>query len=122
MSNPFDEVKQIFAGEDFKLKNPWMVNRILSYIRETLYLSIRVNQFLGRLPTWAVECIYKACIKKGSMPHINYAKIQKKKDKQLTERVSTHLCCSEHHAQQTIELLRLKGTAPEKLFGLKKGE
>lgn len=121
--NPFDEVKQVFTTKDFQLKNPWMVNRLLSYVPETFALSARLNRFIGYIPAWAMIETLRYCVKKrGVAPFIKYIKAERIKDPELVKKICTHLCCNEGHAVETIEVLRVCGHEPERFFGLKKGE
>lgn len=121
--NPFEEVKALYTGNKIDLQSPYMVNRILSFLPDTFIISQEVNNYLSKLPAWAVQAIYKACIKPHhSTPYIPYQKVMRYKDVLLTEKIATHLCCSSTHARQTIELLRLQGYKPESFFGLKEGE
>lgn len=121
--NPFDELKLIFVTKDFKLENPWMVNRLLSYIPETFMLSSYMNRYIGYIPAWVFIETIRYCIKKrGRAPFIKYAKPKKIREKQLIRKVCSHLCCNEQHAIETIEVLRKEGYKPEQYFGLKEGE
>lgn len=121
--NPFEEVKQVFTTKDFQLKEPWMVNRLLSYVPETFLLSASINRFMGYIPAWATIETYRHCIRKRRRaPFIKYAKAKKERDKMLVKKVCSHLCCNKTHATETIEMLRVCGHKPEQFFGLKEGE
>lgn len=118
------EVESVFRHEIDKLKNPYRINRMLSGIPKTILLSIRVNQYIGKIPNWAIRSIYLHGIKKRkSLPSSpkHYWK-KKEVEPKLMQKVGTHLCCSERHAKETIELLRKLKKKPEQYFGLKKGE
>lgn len=118
----WEEVKRVYTGQDYSLDNPFMLNRLLSFVPETFLLAEDVNRYLG-LPKWAIRALYNACIKrKNNAPYISLPKKIALKDKVLTQKISSQLCCSEVHARQTIELLKRCGHKPEKFFGLKKDE
>jgi hypothetical protein len=120
--NIFDEVKALYTGQNYSLANPFMLNRLVSFVPETFLLATDVNRYLG-LPKWAIRGLYSASIKpKHNAPYISLPKRKKVIEKQLTHKVSAHLCCSEMHAKQTIELLKRCGYKPEKFFGLKKDQ
>ena len=120
---PFEEVKAIYTGEKIELQHSYLVNRIFSFLPQTFLVSSEVNKYITQLPNWAIASIYKNCIPtKKSSPFIPYQKAIKKNEIILTEKISTHLCCSDEHARQTIDVLRRYGHKPESLFGLKEGE
>ena len=119
--NPFETVKSIYTGEKVRLQNQFMVNKIFSYMPETFLLSTQINNYIHKLPSWAILGIYKAGITtRKPAPFIPYEKAVKVESPQLVKKISAHLCCSTTHALQTIELLRLQGYKPESFFGLKK--
>lgn len=119
----FEDTKNIFTGRDFELSNPYMINRLLSFLPETFTLSATTNRYLSRIPVWALKAIYKNCVRKRRAdPWLYYERAKKKEEPLLTQKVATELCCSTLHAQQTIKVLRKWGHKPETFFGLKKGE
>lgn len=121
----FDETKKIFLSKDFTLKNPYMVNRLLSFIPETFELATLTNRYIGKVPKWAIYAIYKNCVPKykgSDAPDLYYEGAKKAAEPLLTQKVATELCCSTLHARQTIQMLRKWGHKPEQFFGLKKGE
>jgi CTP:phosphocholine cytidylyltransferase-like protein len=121
--HPFEEVKAIYTGEEIELKNVYMVNRIFSFLPQTFLISADINNYLNKLPSWAINSIYRNCIPtKKSTPFIPYQKTTQKIDQKLVQKISNYLCCSDEHARQSIDVLRLQGHKPESFFGLKKGE
>lgn len=121
--NPFDEAKAIYTGEATELNHRFMVNKILSYMPEVFLTTAEINKWVYRIPSWAILGVYNACIKhRKSTSYIPYEKAVKLESPVLTNKISTHLCCSTDHAVQTIALLKLEGHKPESLFGLKEGE
>jgi hypothetical protein len=121
---PWDEAKAILEGQDIEVKNIFMLNRLLSFVKDTFLLTIEVNRYQGKIPHWAIVSIFKHSIKpRRSAPYIKYAfNKSKKRDTILVQKLSSHLCCSESHARQTIELLKKIGKNPESYFGLREGE
>lgn len=119
-----EEVENVFRHEVDKLKNPYLVNRMLSSIPKTILLSIHVNHYIGKIPNWAIKAIYINCIKKRKSLPSSPKHYWKKKvvEPKLIQKVGTHLCCSQRHAEETVELLRRLKIKPEKYFGLKRGE
>jgi len=122
---PWDEAKAVLEGRDIEIKNIYMLIRFLSFLRETYLLSVNANRYQGKIPNWAIESLLKHGVKpRRSAPYIKYAfnKGNKKYNAKLIEKLSSHLCCSEAHARQTIELLKKSGKSPEVYFGLREGE
>ena len=121
----FDETKKIFLSKNFTLTNPYMVNRLLSFLPQTFVLSTLTNRYIGKIPRWAIYSIYKNCVPKyrgSGAPNLYYEGKKKKKEVILTQKVANHLCCSTKHAEETIATMRKCGHKPEEFFGLKKGE
>lgn len=119
----FDEINDVYDHSIEKIKSPYMVNRFLSF-SSYMVLSIKMNKYIGRIPEWATRAIYLNNVKlrKGGAPYIPYPGRGKKEEKKLVQKVGAHLCCSEKHAKQTVQLLRKLKYKPEQFFGLKKGE
>jgi len=118
----FEEVNAIYDHTIEKIKSPYMVNRVLSFSGYAV-LSYKMNKYIGRLPEWATRRIYLTNIKKQkNPPYIPYIGKIKQTDKKLVAKICRALCCSERHAKETIQLLRIYKHKPEQFFGLKKGE
>lgn len=118
-----DDMEAIFRHEVGTIKNPYIINRMMSSIPQTVLLSIRINRYIGNVPSWGIKGIYFNSIKKrkGLPSEPKHYWKKKGKDVELTKRITRHLCCSEMHAKETITLLRKMKAKPEKFFGLKKG-
>lgn len=124
MSSLYDEFKAVCTTDNFTLTNPFMINRFLSFAPATFYIAQQVNMYSSRIPRWAVETIYRYCIKMQKAPWIKYAKKNPilSKEPLLRTKISETFCCNDKHAIQTIQLLRRMGKNPESYYGLKKGE
>lgn len=121
--NPFEEVKQLMAGDDAPVTNPYMVNRILSFAPECILQVNEVNQHLSRLPKWAITPLFHLAIPKTRQrKYFKYAKKKKAGSKKLMAKVRQAFCVNEYHAKQIIEVLQRENEAPERFFGLKEGE
>lgn len=119
--SPFDEIKGLLTQEKFNITSPYMINKLLSFIPETILISVETNRYIG-LPKWAVNGLLNSIPKRKNIPFINFIKFKKRESNKLEQKISTALCCSNAHAIQTIELLRKMGYKPEQAFGLKEGE
>ena len=119
-----EEVENIFRHEIDEIKNPYLINRMLSSIPKTVLLSIRVNRYIGKIPNWAIKAIYINCIKKRKSLPSNPKHYWKRKgvEPKLIQKISKQLHCSERHAIETIEMLRKLKIKPEQYFGLNRGD
>ena len=115
----FNEVKKLLSEEHAETKNPFMVNRILSFMPETCMKSNEVNQYIGRLPDWAMNLVMP---KNNRRTYFKYLGRKKKKDKKLTVKIRQTFCVNEYHAAQIIEVLRASDSHPERFYALKEGE
>lgn len=121
--NPFDTATKLFTEKNVKIKAPYITNKILSYQPQTILLSIKLNKFIGYLPSWATNALFNMGVKKqGRRPYLQYIKKTKEKDVKLLKKISQTFCCNTYHAKQIIDILRKMGKRPESFFGLKKGE
>lgn len=117
-----DEVYKLYDHSIEKIKDPYMVNRFLSF-SEYAVLSFKVNKYVGRIPEWALRSVYLHNIKQQRrQPFIPYLGKLKSKKTQLIKKIAQSLCCSERHAEETIMVLRKLKYKPEQFFGLRKGE
>ena len=121
-SNPFEIVKKIFVEDKVKIQNHFFVNTLLSFIPDSLLWSIEVNKYLG-VPSWALDSLFVAGVKKRKTPPYKIPYIKKTTSKQtlLQEKISITFCTNPKHSQQIIDLLKKQGLEPESFFGLKKG-
>ncbi|KYK24177.1 hypothetical protein AYK24_06615 [Thermoplasmatales archaeon SG8-52-4] len=123
MGKLFDELNDVFTKKVDTISNPYMLNRFLSFYPKTFLFVSELNRFMARLPKWAIVAMYNYGFKKlGRAPYINYAKVTKRTEPKLVDKVANALNCNERHARETIDLLRKMGHKPEQFFGLKKGE
>ena len=121
--NPFDEVKLLLSEKDAEIKNPFMVNRILSFTPEAVLQARDINNHLSRLPKWAIRPLFNLVVPKSNRRwYFKYARKSKTRSKKLLEKIRTTYCVNEYHARQIMEILKRENIAPERLFGLKEGE
>lgn len=123
--NPFNNViKLMTSSSDVDIDNEFFINKILSYQPDTVLWSIELNNYIGRLPYWAIKKLFNVGIyRKSSKPWLRYPKRKEKlKDKLLREKICKYFCVNEYHSNQIIHLLNNLGEKPERYFGLKKGE
>lgn len=122
--NPFDIVSELITEEKVEIKSSqFMVNKILSYQPLTALTAIELNKYIGRLPYWAVDSLFNTTVpKRKRRPYLYYPKREKLKEKKLRSKIRKVFCVNDFHAKQILEILRLKGHHPEKMFGLKEGE
>jgi len=121
--NPFETVEKIFSTKNVEVTNPFFVNKILSYQPDTVLLTVELNKYMSRMPSWALKAIFSIGIKKRrSRVYLNYPQKSKKIDKNqqlLKNKISSTFCVNENHANQIIRILRDIGEQPEKFFGIK---
>lgn len=122
--SPFDTVGNLFTEKDVEIDNEYMINRILSFQPATILLSIDINKFISRLPSWASKQLFNFGVRKQKKnPYLRYLKRGKKQNPKLLRKISQVFCCNEFHAQQIISIIRgQKGKSPESYFGLRLGE
>lgn len=124
-NNPFDVVARLFTEKDVEVSNEYMTNRILSFQPATILLSIELNKFISRLPSWASKQLFNFGVVQTQkrVPYLKYLKRKKKQNPKLLRKISQAFCCNEFHAQQIIAIVRKqKGKSPESYFGLRLGE
>jgi hypothetical protein len=122
--NPFDIVGRLFTENNVDVnKNEYMVNRILSFQPATILLSIGINKFVSRLPSWASKQLFNLGVQKQKRsPYLKYLKRGKKQNPKLLKKICWAFCCNEYHANQIISIVRKMNKLPEEYFGLKPGE
>jgi hypothetical protein len=121
-SNPFEDVKKLFNGEEIKVSSPFVVNKILSFSPITFILVRNHNKVIGKIPKSWSDKIFQCVTKRNKIPFIRYAKKRRETEKKLIQKICCHFVVNEYHAIQTIDLLRRQGEEPEKYFGLKRNE
>lgn len=123
---PFDTVYRLLTEntkDHIEVANAYMINKILSYQSSTILLSININKYSGRLPSWAMTALFNIGVSKiSNRPYLQYIKKNKKESPQLLKKISQIFCCGEYHAEQIIKIVRAIGKKPESYFGLKKGQ
>ena len=121
--NPFTTVNRLFTEKNVPIDNGYLVNRILSFQPETLFLSTELNKYSTGLPDWATMPLFNLRIKKRKrQPYLQYIKKEKEKDVILSKKISQIFCCNKFHTKQIIDILQKMGKRPEEYFGLKKGD
>lgn len=123
-NNPFDMASRLFTERDVGINNEFMINRILSFQPKTILLSIEINKFISRLPSWASKQLFNLGVQKQKRsPYLKYLKRGKKQSPKLLRKICHAFCCNEYHGKQIINIVReQKGKNPESYFGLKSGE
>ena len=122
--NPiFEELKSVFESKEFNLKNPYMINRFLSFYPKTFKLSEECNKYNGRIPNDLLAKIYVNSIKVNKAPFIRYpGNMKLLMQKKLINNISKTFNCNIEYARQIIKIYRKIGEKPEKFYGLKPGE
>lgn len=120
--NLFDEYKQLFSSENPILKNPYMINRLLSFSKNGFSVSVNCNKYIGKIPNELLILIYKKSIKSEIAPYVKYARLPKVKEPLLTKKICNLFNCGKFHAKQYIIIYRKLGIKIEEKFGLKVGE
>jgi len=120
----WEEVKAVFTKDNLdEVKNFFMVNRFLSFHKDSFIASAMLNRYNGKVPSWAMTHLYRFCMPTSPSPYITYKnKKPKRKDPELIKRISRHLNCNETCAVEVMTMMRNRGENPERYFGLKKGE
>ncbi len=121
--NPFEEAREFLRTREADIKNFYMVNRLLSCMPETCLASHHVNRYIGYLPDWALQSLFRLSFRRINNPYLRYPKKKKKsKDKKLRKKIRSAFIVNDAHADQIIKIFRAIDDEPSKHFGLKEGE
>ena len=106
LENLFNKRKFIDSKESFK--EQYMAIKFLSLYPGTFSLAAEANRLSSKVPGWAVNALLFHSIKKQRPPRFQYPKGEEKTKtwpKEAVQKIARHLCCSEAHAIQTINII-----------------